>query len=270
MGFIRGGLLVIASIILLILFVIGGVLLVVSLSLTEDNVKTGLTAAATDVIDEQLNIVEELDKEFTIMQDYCVNNTEYVLSYEGNTVVIPCTTVSEGLEPVLQQGVEDFVDDIYYKEYDCGFWDCLEKTGSPFFLVSKKAQDYWMGKFWLTFGIAVILILLMLLLVENKVNLPIIVGALLAVSSIPIRKLDWVGGFISDSSALQVLSIFFTKSQLVFVIVLVLGLLILIAGIVLRLLKFGLTGHKKITKKEATEMVKKEVEKTKTVKEKKK
>jgi len=269
MGFIRGGLVVIISIILFILFLVVNTLLTLSLSLTGENVKTGLTTAATDVIDEQLGIIEELDKEFTTMEDYCVNNTDYVLSYEGNTVVIPCTTVSEGIESVLQQGVEDFVDDIYYQEYDCNFWDCLEKTGSPFFLMSEKAKDYWTNKFWISLGVAIILILIMLLLVENKFNLPIIVGALLAISALLFNRLDSLFVSLTSGDYLEFIGIFFSEASSVFWIALIIGLAILIFGIVGRILKYGLTGAKKITKKEAKEIVKKEVQKTKQVKKKK-
>ena len=76
------------------------------------------------------------------------------------------------------------------KTYNCDFWDCLVKDEAPFFLVSKKAHDYWLEKFYFALVASLILLAITFFLVENKLNWPIYAGSILILSTIPLLKIE--------------------------------------------------------------------------------
>lgn len=245
MGFIRGGLLVIASIFLLISLIIGNLLLTFTLSLDYENVKPELVSLVRDfiegefdLVEGEVNLTEEMGESLEFMEEYCQNNTEYVLSYEGNTFVIPCDVVEQGPEAVAEQGIESLVERQYYQDFECDFWDCLEKTGSPLFLISQKAHDYWKSRFYIAFAISIVLIVLMFFLVVHKQNLPIIVGSLLIVSSLPFMKLEAFSSLLGETIS-QFLILFISKAHTVFWWTLIPGIVILGAGIGLHFVNLG-------------------------------
>jgi hypothetical protein len=151
--------------------------------------------------------------------------------------------------------------DIYYKDYGCGFWKCFSKTGFPFFLVSKKAMDYWMEKFYLVLIVCLFLTGLIFLLVEQKANAPIIIGALLVISVFPLLKLKDLLYFLAgDFSSL--INLFLSTTRSVFLFSLVLGLVLMAAGIGLRIF-MPETLKKKFSAEEVKEIVKEEISKEK-------
>ncbi len=239
MGFIRGGLFVIASVLLALFFLFGNAFLTLGLSLDYDNVQPELVSVVKDLTEDNLNLEQEIEEKFESMELHCENNSEFVFSYEsGQTFVIPCDIISEGLDAVVEYGINSFVEEIYYKDYDCDFWDCLGKEEVPFFLVSEKARDYWNNKFCFLLIVSVILIALMFFLVEQKSHLFFVVGSLLAISALPFMKINWALSFL-DTSFLQFFTIFFVKAYVVFLISFSLGIILLMIGFVLKLLEVG-------------------------------
>jgi hypothetical protein len=239
MGFIRGVLLVIASVLLFLSFLVGNVFLTLSLSLDYDNVHPELVSVVRDMAEDKLNLEQEIEEKFESMELYCENDSEFVFSYEpGQVFVIPCDIVSQGSDAVIEYGINSFVEEIYYKDYDCDFWDCLGETEIPFFLVSEKARDYWNNKFCFLLIVSVILIALMFFLVEQKSHLFFVVGSLLAISALPFMKINWALSFL-DAPFLQFFTIFFVKAYIVFLISFSLGILLLVIGLVLKLFEVG-------------------------------
>lgn len=236
MGFIRGGLLIIISILLLISFLAGNLFLTMSLSLRYENVQPELVSAVEDMAMGEFNLTKQIRENYGVMQSYCEDNSEYVFSYEGQTIIISCDTILQGPEAVINQGIEDIIEQIYYGEYDCGFWDCLEEN--PFFLISEKSHDYWQGKFYFALISALILIALSFFLSQHKQNWPILVGSLLVVSSLPFMKLKFFFSFL-DETYLQFLTIFISKAPIVFLGAFILGLVLLGTGIVLHFVNLG-------------------------------
>jgi len=261
MGFIRGGLLVVVSIMLFLSFLVGNVFLTLNLSLDYETIKPELVSVVKDLVADKIGLIGEIENDFGIMGSYCENNSEFVFNEQGYTFVIPCDIISNGSEAILDYGINSLVDEIYYKDYDCGVLDCLKETETAFFLVSKEAKDYWNSKFYFLVMVSLILIALMFFLVEQKTNLPIITGSLLTISALPFMKLDWILSFISNNSFLQIFAVFFTKAHTVFLISFILGLVLLGAGIGLKLLKFGTGKDKKVSQKEVKEIVKEEISK---------
>lgn len=276
MGMIRGGLFVIASFALFLSFFAGNVFLTLDWSLEYDTLRPELTSIIKDIAAEsEINLDEVMEENFVIMESYCQNNSEYVFSKQEYIFVIPCDIVSQGSEAVIEQGINNLLKEFYYKEYDCGFWECVKQSdaGQPFVLVSEKARDYWNNKFYLALVVSLILIILMFFLIETKHSLFTVVGCLLIISSLPFMKLNWLLSFISDASFLQFFTIFFIKAYNVFLISFIIGLALLGVGIGLKFFNIGFKisdffskkekVKENVSKKDIKEIVKEEISKKK-------
>ncbi|MBR9702365.1 hypothetical protein GOV13_05590 [Candidatus Pacearchaeota archaeon] len=244
MGMIRSGVLFAVVVLLFWSFFAGNIFLTMDMSLDYDNVKPELTAVIKEVAAGQIDLDSEVDSRIDEMNSYCENNTnvsEFVFSEQDQTFVVSCETIAQGSEAVLNQSIDGMVEEGYYKEYDCDFIDCIRELdlSQPFVLVSAKAKDYWKGKFYFSLIVSLILIVLVFFLVEQKFNLPIVVGIVMVLSSLPFMKINWLLSFFADQMYLQIFSIFLSKSYTVFLIMFSLGLFILILGVVLRFFKFG-------------------------------
>ncbi len=246
MGFIRGSLLIIISVLLFIILLLAGIFLTLSWSLKYENVQEELVSVAKeltdnkfDLIEEGFDLTEEMDEAQRFMEEHCQNETSYVFSGGGYTFVVPCDILEDIPETpgaLIEQGIETIVEEVYYGEYDCGFLDCFGKTELPLFLVSEKAKNYWQEKFYFTLIAFAVLVVLIFFLVEHKQNTPIVVGPILMLSSLPLLKLEKViGGLVGDIGT-SFVSIFIGKSGSVFLIMFILGLVVLGTGIALRFL----------------------------------
>jgi len=252
MGFIRGSLLVIVGTLFFLSIFVGNMFLTLSLSLDYDNVGPELITETKELLETQLDLDSVIGEQLVPMELYCQNHSEFVFNEMGNTFVIPCEIMSQGFEVIVDYAIRSIVNQVYYTEYDCEFWDCLEKTGSPSVLISEKAKNYWNAKFYLLLTISAGLAVLMLLLIQKKTSLPLVIGSLLIISSLPFMKLDSLIGRlinpvfsimgVSDilpSSFLDIFSIFFSKSYRVFLIMFISGIVLLIIGILFKIFKIG-------------------------------
>ena len=241
MGAIRGVLLVLVGVLFFILLLVGNVLLILSLSLQYDNIQTELASSIKDVVMDEVNLEEIIEENYPMVELYCQNNSEFVFREDssGYTFTISCDIIAQGPEAIVDYGINSLVEQVYYEDYDCEFWDCIGKTASPLFLVSEKARNYWNSKFYLALMVSVALIVLIFFLVEKKSNLFVIVGSLLIISALPFMKLDWVLSFIPNESFLELLAVFFTKAYTEFLITLISGIVILGVGILLKLFRVG-------------------------------
>ena len=272
MGFIRGGLLIIVGILLFLSLLLGSIFLILSWSLQYENVQEelspilkNLTEDKSNIIGEDFNLTEEMEEAREFMEEHCQNESSYVFSEGGYTFVIPCDIldeIEESPSALVDQGIENIIEQIYYDDYNCKFWNCFEETGLPLFLVSEKAKNYWQEKFYFTLIAFAVMVVLIFFLVEHKQNMPIVVGSLLVLSSLPLLKLEKIIGSIIGDSALSFLSIFFSKTGGVFWIMLILGLIILGLGIAMRLLALDFI-KKKISKKDVKKIVREEAGKKK-------
>ena len=236
MGFFRGALLLFVGSLLIVSLFIGNLLWTLSLSLEYENVQPALVDSIKDVIGEQEELTAQIEEGLVILEEYCQEGRDYTVAYEGNTFIIPCDMVGSTVDEVLNESANEFLSDTiseaYYQEYDCEFWDCLEETGSPAFLVSEKARAYWEQKFYLLVVISLVLIVLSFFLVERKLNFPITIGGLIILSALPFMKITPFFSFL-DETYLQFVTIFISKSYTVFLTMFVIGLVLLILGILL-------------------------------------
>lgn len=268
MGFFRGGLVLILGILLFFSFLIMNSFFILSSSLKYDNVKEGLYPivqnASAGIIPEELlgdfNLTKAANKELPKAKNYCrQNNNSYAFNYEGYAINISCQDVLNSNSSVefINETYNDVVYDIYYKEYDCNFWNCFSKTGLPFFLVSEKARDYWKSKLYFSLLASLILITLIFLLVEQKQDTPIIVGVLLVLSAFPLLKLKDLLYFLAGKFS-SIINLFLSSTHAVFLFSLILGVFLVGAGIALKILTRE-SIKKKFSKRDVEEIVKKEI-----------
>lgn len=266
MGFIRSGLIVIISILLFIIFLAGNIFLTLTLSLQYENVYEHITPTIKELAEETIDIPEEVNIRLESMQSYCENHSEYVFSEEGYTFEIPCEVVSQGLDSIIDESIDNLVESSYYKEYDCGFWDCFEEEAIPTFLISEKAKNYWKAKFYLALTAAIVLIILNFFLVRKKHNTFVLPGILLVASALVLLKLNLSLSLVSNTFILGFLQIFFTKAKDVFWIFLITGVVLLLLSLFLKLFSIGfkisnIFSKEEVSKGEVKQLVKKEVSK---------
>jgi hypothetical protein len=239
MGLIRGSLFIIASILIFFVFLSGNAFFILSSSLEYENIKPELISITDDLIKEY-NIDNEIEENFLLMKDYCENNSEFVFESKefGETLTIPCEIVNQGPEKIIEKSREDFISNIYYKEYSCDFWNCFEKEENIFFLISEKAKNYWKEKFYLSLILSVLLSVVMFLLIKNKTSLPIILGSLLILSLLPFLKINWIFSFVGESLS-TFFQIFFSKASLISIKGIIFGAILIILGIALKVFKIS-------------------------------
>jgi hypothetical protein len=243
MGVIRGGLFIIISVLFFASLLTAGILWTVSLSLDYNIIKPELSSVVENLMSDNSNISQTVEEKLPAIGEHCENNSEnseFIFSHEDYVISIPCEAFNQGESALINETISDIVDDVYYKKYDCGFIHCFkEKMDQPFFLVSKMAKDYWANKLYIMLTISLILLILMFLLIENKINLAFVAGSLLIIASLFFTKLSWIFSFTSQKIFLQLISVFFTQSSAIFWRFFITGILVLSAGILIKFLGIG-------------------------------
>lgn len=282
MGFIRSGVVIFFSVILFVALFLGNLFLTLSWSLEYETAKPQLSEYAEGLIDE-FEIRTTLNENYDEMTEDCLIESIYILEQGEFYIEIPCDIVSKGPQEVISYGIDTSIYNIYYKEYTCSFWECLKEESTPFVLVSEKSQNYWQTLFYWALLISIIIFVLMFLFSDSKNSPFIISGILMAATAFPFRKIDWVLKFVPDSSFFNVISVFFTKSFNVFLIMTIIGVFLFLVGIAFNLFGVGmkisgffskvfnrekkgevsLGEDEEITKEDVKDLVKEEVEKAK-------
>jgi hypothetical protein len=244
MGFIKGTLLLILTFIIFIILIITFSLASLSFSLSYENVQKNSKELTKNITDKSVlgyNVSSEIDNYINQLKIYCQQNPniqEYTVSFENNTIKIPCSYASGTKEEIVGKVVENFVSDFYFRNYQCNFFDCFGKEKIPLFLISKKAKDYFQDKFYLTLGIALILAAISYIFLENKINWPIFAGLLIIVSAIAFKViLSVIFSIIKEPYSLF-LGILFSKAGNVFWLFFIIGFLFLAAGFFVKIIIF--------------------------------
>jgi len=235
MGFIRGGLLFVISVILIISLLIGNIFFVFSSSLKYENINSHLGPVMSDLVEKQINL-SSVEEGFSQIQEYCKTHDDFVLGEEGYVFVLSCEEVINGTpENVIASESSKFLEKIYYKNYECGFFDCFKEGEVPFFLISQKTQKYIQNKFYYSLLISLILMVLMFFFVQSKKNWFFLVGSLLIFTSLPFSKLDIFSSFSSNEYVVEMFSLFFSSAWNVFLIMFLIGIVLITTGIAFKL-----------------------------------
>lgn len=241
MGFIRGFLLVIVCGLLFLSIFCTTLFWTLSLSLEYETLQRESVSIIKDFIkDNNGNMTEYVEEILPSIQSYCQNHSEYVFSYQGSTVSIPCSTALQGPDAIIEESMRDSIKELYYAEYDCNFLECMKETRVPFVLISEKAYNYWTKQKYLFATISLVLSVLLFFFAEKKTNVPIILGSFLIVASLPFIKLDSLLALSSgENPMIQFLIIFFSQAYIVSIRMLSTGIFLLIIGIVMKIFKIG-------------------------------
>lgn len=282
MGVIRGGLLILLVVVLFFTLLLVNTFYVMSLSLEYENVQEEISPFVYDLangtIEESLGIVDELNLiEFGLeqktaeaidaMPDYCEEYDEYVFVFEDYVITLSCSSMEEGRDAVISEAVDSFVESAYYNDYDCGFWNCFRETGLPFFLISEKSKDYWQEKFYFFLIFFLVLAVLVFVLVEQKQNTPIVLGSFLVLSSLPLLRLQSFTESVTGKIFAPFIRVFFSRADVVFWTVFLVGLVVFVLGVGLRLWQSDMI-KKKFSKTDVKKIVKSEIDKYRKRKEK--
>lgn len=252
MGFMRGGGLFFIGLLFLISLLVGNVFLVLSGSLEYKNVKEKLTPVISNLVFGVIDL-SEADANLNAMKAGCEGKEEIILDKDYQ-LVMSCDEIKTlSAKEIVDEQIQKFMNETYYKEYDCSFIECFGENQVPFFLVSKMSRDYIKNKYYYVLAFSVLLASLMFLLTKNKKNFPIIIGILFVLSSLPFMKLDVFSSAVSGSYASQIFSLFFEQAKVIFWWMFIIGIVFIGAGIGLRFWKFEkgneITSKTKITKK---------------------
>ena len=255
MGFMRLSLVFIVGIVLLLSLIIGNSLLVVSSALEYDNLQENVKPIVAEAISKDTEI-SDITNNFNELKIYCEEKAnEISIIEESQEFEIDCDLIlSSTPETFLDKQVEKFIEENYYKKYECGFVDCFKEQDIPFFLMSEQTKDYVKGKYYLFLGISSVLALGMFLFVSNKKNFLILLGILLVISSLPFMFLKNVS---VDETASQIFPIFIEQAQTVFWWMFIVGLIIGGLGIGLKCWNLSKCSVSKVTETKNISMSKK-------------
>jgi hypothetical protein len=252
MSIIRGGLTFFLGIVLLVFLIAGGLFLTLSLSANPDNLKEKIVSDSDKLIESAgeefigSDVEEKIDDILPIIQSYCENNADYVFSQEGYTIDIPCETVKEGKDAIIEEGISDIVDEVYTEEYTCdSISSCVFSGESPFYLLSDEAKQEWKSYFYMALIVSILIILLIFFIHSNKIDIFLISGFLIILSSLPILGINKIASLLVDSSLLQIIPLLFSKAGFVFSVMFIMGIALLSVGI---LSKFFNIGHSLLEK----------------------
>ena len=241
MGAIRGFFVVVVSILLFLSIFSSVLLLILTSSLNYDNLQKESKDVIKGILEKTMNLSSVIDNAYPFIQIYCQTNSEYVFNAEGYSFTIPCNITSEGKEAIVDKGIGYLIKGIYYKDYNCEFIDCFNKSEVPTFLFSMKSYTFLNNLFYIFLFISFLLLILIFFLIEKKTSFPILVGSLLIVSSLPFFKINNLINFIPNETAVKVVGLFFSSTPSISIKVLIAGIVLLVIGVILKILKVGVS-----------------------------
>jgi len=235
MGFIRSSLVFIISSILFMCLLLTSIFLTLSWSTNYETIKSEFSNYAHSFIIESGFF--NLEEEFQDMEEHCITNNNYIINDERLVLEIPCEIVAQGQDKIIEFGVDKILYDYYYKNYSCEFLGCLQRDKNFFVLVSLKANEFWRHYFYILLIISVVLVGLLFLSVKKKSNLFITTGFLLIFSSLILKAVSSLINWVPEKIVSDIVGLFFSRANYVFLIFLILGILLLIFGFAIKIIK---------------------------------
>lgn len=264
MGFIRGSLLILVSVTLFLSLFALNLSGILSSSLNYNNFEKEVVPIAGDFLKDNVGITNYVQTISPQIKLYCQNNSEYVFSQQDYTFDIPCSVALQGEDAIIKESTKDLIHGIYYKEYNCNFFDCIKQTQSPLFLVSEKTYNYCTNKFYLILLVSFLLFIGVFLLAKKKTNALILSGILVILPSLAFVNIEFLLSLIPNPMISQFVGVFLSQAFAFSIRVLIAGILLVIFGIILKIFRVGFWISELIEKmKKSKTSVKKE---TKTAK----
>lgn len=244
---IRGGLLVMVCFLFFVSVLALTSVYVVENSLEYNNIKVELVPVITELADSQFDLSNNVAENYMNYSDLCLNSSEIVFEYEGEAKNISCSLITQGPEAIKEKVIEDMVEEIYYKEYNCNLLDCNSDGKNPFFLVSEHTKNYFGSWLVKSFILSIVLFVLLLFIVESISNGFLIAGILVLVSGVFMRVstgaiLKMIFSPITQGLGIDILKVFgFLLNSLgsVFIKTLILGIALIVLGILWKIFALG-------------------------------
>ena len=211
-------------------------------------------------IEEGIKIRSKANQTIPLINENCNITQNYTFIYEGNAFVISCSEINT--EKIIAEKITSkFIEDAYYKDYSCSFWSCLIKGETSYYLISNQARDYWSVKFNFVLISTLILAGITFILVEQRVNWPIIVGSATILASVALFKIQGVVFKVISSKNIKetshITEIIFNKATNTFTFAITSGIVIIGVGIYLRFFHSDLI-EKKFSEKDVKNIIKEE------------
>ena len=238
MGIVKGTLMFLLTSLLLTSLTFGNLALTLSLSIGQDNFQENFIKNIAEVIAEETQGDEQLDSGLENAKQHCLNNTEFTLNSSGTEVSIPCERVKEGSQAIIEESIKDLVLEQESNENaECDNpINCFAKYKDVLF--SEEAKNYWNKMFYFSIFVTLIIIGAMFFVVEEKLSLPISVGIMTIVSSLPFFVINFILPAFKISF-LKPVSILFSQSYFVFLLMLIIGVVLVTLGFGIKFFKVG-------------------------------
>ncbi len=243
MGIIRSGAILFIGSLLFISLFAGNIFLSLSWSLEYDNVEAEVLNLTSGIggIGDFKTLKDAISDNHNLMIVYCEQSGNDTFEYNMGDFLIStsCESIKEGPDAIFESVVKNFIRDLYYKNYECGFIECI-KNNNMFVILSKKSYDYWNSKFKLMMISSVVLFSLLFFLHSRKSSAFITGGILTIISALPFMRLDWLISFVPSEEIKNVAMIFFSKAYSVFYIMSIIGVVLFVIGIGFSFLRIGI------------------------------
>jgi len=236
MGAIRGFLLVTVSTLLLLSMFSSLFLLTISSSLSYTTIEKEAQNLTKEFLYSNIDFSSAIDDAYPFMEIYCQNNSQYVFKQNEYTFTISCDKLSEGKDAMIDNGINNIVKEIYYKEYNCQFIKCFANGEIPLFLFSKMSYDFFYNLFTITLIVSILLSILGFFLVEKKNSLPILIGVLLVLCSLPFFKLNKILTLVPEKLIADIVGLFFSTSSSLALNCFIIGIILIVVGLILKLI----------------------------------
>lgn len=269
MSFIRGAVITLFGFVLAISIILMNVSITFASSLDYEDLKPALDNSTNGIIGSILDVEAVFGEE---LNNYCNIDSQYIFNYGNESFTIPCEVIEEGEDSITIYIQDNFIEQIYYANYDCEFWECVKDSEVPFVLISDKARVYWAGKAVLLAIMSLVLFGLIFLVAEKRPSKFISFGILLAFCSLPFKNMDWILKIVPAQVA-PLFSLFSQKAHGVFVVMLIISIIFALTGIVALIfgwrMKFkeeslenkNSASLKQVSKEEVREIVREELSK---------
>lgn len=251
MDFIRGAVVTLFGFVMVIGIVFMNISMTFASSLEYDTLKPALGDSAKEVISNMINL-NDISREG---KNACKFDSEYFLEYNDKRFEIPCEIIEQGKESIEGYILDNFIDEIYYSNYDCEFWECVKESDIPFVLISDKARVYWASRAVLLAAMSFILFLLIVLVSNKRPSKFISTGVLLALCSLPFKNIDWVAKIVPAQVA-PLFLLLSQKAHSTFMIMLFISAGLVLIGIVALIFGWNMKFNKGTSEKKITTDVK--------------
>ena len=257
-GWIRRGALYLIALVLIFILISANLFLTLGISLSYDNVKVNSVAVTEKMFEKELAsgqvdaFYDQLVRECDESQLVSITKQGALIQIDDelNSPEVNCADLkASGKEGFISLIVGSFIEQNYYKEYDCTFWECFNQEGlkKPFFIISEMAHKYFMKLFYFALLISVVLLVIAFLLMSHRTNILPYAGILIIISALPFWKLDFMLSLSSiPIDIVQIISILFTDSFSVFLVDVIVGVLFIVFGVVLKIY-FMIERHEEIS-----------------------